>query len=61
MAKMCQPLYVSEGLSLANALVEGTEWEQKLIQFKLKHGWKPHAADGKKKPLWTLEASWACT
>jgi hypothetical protein len=55
MAKMRQPLNVSEGLNLANALVEGTEWEQKVIQFKLKCGWKPHAADGKKKPILGLK------
>jgi hypothetical protein len=58
-AKMLQSLNVSEGLNLATALVEGTEWEQKVIQFKLKCGWKSHAADGKKK--WILEVSWSCT
>mmetsp|Transcript_10858 Transcript_10858/g.15691 ORF Transcript_10858/g.15691 Transcript_10858/m.15691 type:complete len:84 (+) Transcript_10858:371-622(+) len=31
MAKMRQPLCVSEGLALANALIEGTEWEQRLL------------------------------
>ena len=51
MAKMRQPLNVSEGLNLANALVEGTEWEEKVVQFKLKRGWKPYATDGKKKPI----------
>jgi len=36
--------------------VDGTEWEQKVTEFKLKHGWKPYAADGKKKPI--LGPSW---
>ncbi len=40
MAKMHQPLNVSEGLNLANALIEGTEWEEKIVAFKLKRGWK---------------------
>ncbi len=31
MAKMRQPLCVSEGLALANALIEGTKWEQRLL------------------------------
>jgi len=31
MAKMRQPLCVSEGLALANALIGGTEWEQRLL------------------------------
>jgi hypothetical protein len=48
---MCQPLNLSEGLNLVNALVEGTEWEEKVVQFKLKRGWKPYATDGKKKPI----------
>jgi hypothetical protein len=56
MAKMRQPLNVSEGLNLANALVDGTEWEQKVTEFKLKRGWKPYAVDGKKKPI--LGPSW---
>jgi hypothetical protein len=51
MAKMRQPLNVSEGLSLANALVEGTEWEEKVTEFKMKRGWKPYGHDGKNKPV----------
>jgi hypothetical protein len=51
MAKMRQPLNVSEGLSLANSLVEGTEWEEKIVEFKTKRGWKPYATDGSKNPI----------
>jgi hypothetical protein len=56
MAKMRQPLNVSERLNLANALVDGTEWKPKMTEFNLKHGWKPYAANGKKKP--NLGPSW---
>jgi hypothetical protein len=56
MAKMRQPLNVSEGLSLANSLVEGTEWENKIVEFKSKRGWKPFAEDGSKNPI--LGAAW---
>jgi hypothetical protein len=52
MAKIRQPLNVSEGLSLANSLIEGTEWEEKVVEFKSKkRGWNPYTADGKKKPV----------
>ncbi len=51
MAKMRQPFNISEGLNLANALIEGTEWEEKIVAFKLNRGWKPHAADGTKNPI----------
>ena len=51
MAKMRQPLCVSEGLALANALIEGTEWEQRLLDFKTKRGWKQENENGEKKPL----------
>jgi hypothetical protein len=51
MTKMHQALNVSEGLSLANFLVEGTEWENKIVEFKSKRGWKPFAADGSKNPI----------
>ncbi len=40
MAKMRQPLNVSEGLSLANSLIEGTELEEKVVEFKSKRGWR---------------------
>ena len=56
MAKMHRPLNLSEGLSLANSLVEGTEWENKIVEFKSKRGWKPFAADGSKNPI--LGAAW---
>ncbi|MFN9982066.1 MAG: hypothetical protein ACK53Y_19225, partial [bacterium] len=51
MAKMRQPLNVSEGLSLSNSLVEGTEWENKIVEFKTKSGWKRYAVDGSKNPI----------
>ena len=51
MAKMRQPLSVSEGLALANALIEGTEWEQRLRDFKTKRGWQQLDEEGKMKPL----------
>jgi len=51
MAKMRQPLNVSEGLSLSNSLVEGTEWENKIVEFKTKRGWKRYAVDGSKNPI----------
>jgi hypothetical protein len=51
MAKMRQPLNVSEGLSLSNSLVEGTEWENKIVEFKTKRGWKCYAVDGSKNPI----------
>ena len=34
MADMRQSLCVLEGLALANALIEETEWEEKVIEFK---------------------------
>ena len=49
MAKMRQPLNVSEGLSLANSLIEGTQWEEQLISFKESRGWKHLTSDGQKK------------
>jgi hypothetical protein len=67
LAKMRQPLNVSEGLSLANALVEGSEWEEIIINFKSKRGWNPLTADGKKKTVvgqkvvcWLLETKQPC-
>ena len=51
MAKMRQPLCVSKGLALANALIEGTEWEKLLVDFKTKRGWKEANENGEKKPL----------
>jgi hypothetical protein len=51
MAKMHQPLNISEGLSLAHLLIEGTEWEEKVVKFKSKRGWNPYTANGKKKPV----------
>jgi hypothetical protein len=41
MAKMHQPLNISEGLSRANSLIEGTEREEKVGEFKSKRGWTP--------------------
>jgi hypothetical protein len=52
MAKMWQPLNVSKGLSLANCLVEGTEWKKKIVKFKSKRGRKPFAADVSKFLFW---------
>mmetsp|Transcript_16694 Transcript_16694/g.23789 ORF Transcript_16694/g.23789 Transcript_16694/m.23789 type:complete len:173 (-) Transcript_16694:1152-1670(-) len=49
MAKMRQPLCISEGLALANSLVTGTKWEQEIIHFKVKRGWNPFDAEGNKK------------
>jgi hypothetical protein len=51
MAKMRQPLCVSEGLALANALIEGTEWEQRLLDFKTKRGWKQFDENNEEKKL----------
>ena len=52
MANMRQALCVSEGLALANALIEGTEWEKKVIEFKKKRGWNELDDKGnKKQPL----------
>ena len=51
MAKMCQPLRVSKGLLLANTLIEGTEWEQRLLDFKMKQGWRQFDEKGEKKKL----------
>jgi hypothetical protein len=39
-----------------NFLVEGTEWENRIVEFKSRRGWKPFAADGFKNP--TLGARW---
>jgi hypothetical protein len=49
MAHMRQSLCVSEGLALANALIEGTEWEEKVVEFKKKRGWKELDKNGNKK------------
>ncbi len=38
MAKLWQPLNISEGVNLANSLIEGTEWEDVVVDFKLKRG-----------------------
>jgi hypothetical protein len=51
MAKMRQPLCVSEDLALANALIEGTKWEQPLLDFKTKRGWQQFDENGEKKKL----------
>jgi hypothetical protein len=51
MAKMRQPLNISEGLSLANSLIEGTKWEKELLSFKERKGWKHLTSDGQKNPL----------
>jgi hypothetical protein len=51
MAKMHQPLNISEGLSLANSLVEGTEWEKAIVDFKTKRGWNPFDEKGEKKAV----------
>ncbi len=51
MAKLRQPLNVAEGLALANSLIEGTNWEEDLISFKKKRGWKQFTTDGQRKPL----------
>jgi hypothetical protein len=49
MAKMRQPINVSEGLELANSLIEGTEWKQNVVNFKARRGWMQFTSDGKKK------------
>ena len=46
LAKMRQPLNLSEGLSLANSLVEGTEWKEVVVEFKKKRGWNPVDENG---------------
>jgi hypothetical protein len=51
LTKMHQPLNISERLSLANSLVEGTEWEEAVVEFKKKRGWKPFIDNGEKKPI----------
>ncbi len=48
---MRQPLNISEGLSLANSLIEGTEWEDVVVKFKSKRGWNPMDENGNKKPV----------
>lgn len=48
MSRLRQPLNVSQGLALANSLVQGTEWEQIILDFKKKRGWKETASDGEK-------------
>ena len=49
MSRLRQPLNVSQGLSLANSLIEGTQWEDIAIEFKKKRGWNPFTSDGEKK------------
>jgi hypothetical protein len=51
MAKLRQPLNISEGLSLANSLVEGTKWEDTVVNFKVNRGWNPIDEQGNKKPI----------
>jgi hypothetical protein len=51
MAKMQQPLNISEGLSLANLLIEGAEWEDVVVEFKRNRGWNPIEKYGKCKPV----------
>jgi hypothetical protein len=51
MAKMRQPLNISEGLSLANSLIEGTEWEDVVVEFKRNRGWNPIDENGNRKPV----------
>jgi hypothetical protein len=38
MAKLQQPLNISEGLSFANSLVEGMKWEDAVVNFKVNRG-----------------------
>jgi hypothetical protein len=51
MAKLRQPLNISEGLSLANSLVEGMKWEDAVVNFKVNRGWIPVDEQGNKKPI----------
>ncbi len=51
MAKMRQPLCISEGLALANSLVTGTTWEKEILDFKIKREWNQFDAEGNKKSL----------
>jgi hypothetical protein len=51
MSRLRQPLNVSQGLSLANSLIEGTQWEDIAIEFKKKRGWNPFTSDGEKKQV----------
>jgi hypothetical protein len=50
MAKLWWPLNLSEGLNLANSLIKGTEWEDVVVDFKLKRGWNPIDEQGNNKP-----------
>jgi len=50
LSKMHQPLGVSEGISLANSLIDGTEWENVVVEFKTKRGLNPLDKDGNKNP-----------
>jgi hypothetical protein len=51
MAKLQQPLNISEGLSLANSLIEGTKWEDAVVNFKVNRGWNPIDEHGNNKPV----------
>jgi hypothetical protein len=51
MAKMRQPLNISEGLSLANSLIKGTEWKDVVVNFKHNRGWNTIDENGNRKPV----------
>jgi hypothetical protein len=51
MARLRQPLNVSQGLSLANSSIEGTHWEDAVIEFKGKWKRNQHGTNGEKKPV----------
>ncbi len=55
LAKMCPPLTISDGVYLANSLIDGPQWENVVAQFKTRKGWKLHDENGNKKPTLGLE------
>jgi hypothetical protein len=46
-AEMHQPLNVSEGLSIAISLIEGFEWEEKVVELQSKRGGTPTLSTGR--------------
>jgi hypothetical protein len=48
---MRQPLNISKGLSLANSLIEGMEWEDVVVKSKSNRGWNPIDENGNNKPV----------
>jgi len=48
---MCRPLNISEGLSLENSFIEGTEWKKAVVDFKKKGGWNPFDEKSERKAI----------